>query len=154
VTGLQSKQVAEEPAVAGDGRAQRQKLRWLVHLGLLATISVSLAFEPVIAVHVVVGLAFVGLVLAHVFQRRKTSANLARRLVRPRSLGSRAGRLALADAALMAVSAMMLASGFWDLFAGQPTKIRWHAITGVLLAVMTAVHTLRRRSRLRASNVR
>jgi hypothetical protein len=54
----------------------------------------------------------------------------------------------------MAVTLVMLASGFWDLFVGHPTKIRWHAITGVLLAVTVVVHTLRRRSRLRASNVR
>lgn len=44
----------------------------------------------------------------------------------------------------------MLVSGFWDWFAGHPTKIRWHAITGVVLPV----HTARRRSRLRRSRVR
>jgi hypothetical protein len=121
---------------------------------LLVTITVSLAFEPFIAIHVFVGLAVIGLVVAHLLQRRRTSANLARRLLRPRSLGRRGGRLAPADAALVAVSGAMLTSGFWDLFAAHPTKIRWHAVTGVLLAIMVAAHTLRRLSRLRASNVR
>jgi hypothetical protein len=46
------------------------------------------AFEPVVAVHVIVGLAFVALVLAHLLQRRKTSANLARRFVRPGASGA------------------------------------------------------------------
>lgn len=65
-----------------------------------------------------------------------------------------AGRLALADLLLAVITAGMLASGFWDWFAEHPTKIRWHAITGVVLAILLAVHTIRRRSRLRRSAVR
>jgi len=48
----------------------------------------------------------------------------------------------------------MLVSGFWDWSAGHPTKIRWHAITGVMLAILLLAHTVRRRSRLRRSAVR
>jgi hypothetical protein len=48
----------------------------------------------------------------------------------------------------------MLASGFWDWSAGHPTRIRWHAISGIVLTVLLAVHTVRRRSRLRRSKVR
>jgi hypothetical protein len=48
----------------------------------------------------------------------------------------------------------MLASGLRDWLAGHPTRIRWHAITGVALTALLAVHTARRRSRLRRSEVR
>jgi hypothetical protein len=64
------------------------------------------------------------------------------------------GRLAMADAVLTALTVVMLASGLWDWVDGHPTRIRWHAITGVLLAGFLGVHTLRRSSRLRASTLR
>lgn len=130
--------------------------RWLVHLGLVGTTIVSLVFEPLIlAIHIAVGLAFAVLAIAHLVQRRRVSARLLARLSRPgRTLAGPAGRLALADALLAALAAGMLASGFWDWLAGHPTRIRWHAITGVALAVLLVVHTARRRSRLRRSKVR
>ena len=61
----------------------------------------------------------------------RVSARLLARLSRPgRTLAGPAGRLALADALLAAMTAGMLASGFWDWSAGHPTRIRWHAISG------------------------
>jgi len=48
----------------------------------------------------------------------------------------------------------MLVSGFWDWSAGHPTRIRWHAVTGIVLAILLLIHTVRRRSRLRGSSVR
>ncbi len=135
--------------------ARRALYRWLVHLGLMATVVVSLIFEPlVLTIHIVVGLAFVALVGAHLAQRRQVSANLAARLARVTALWRPAGRLALADAVLAVVTLAMLASGFWDWFAGHPTRIRWHALTGVALAILLAIHTVRRWSRLRRSRVR
>jgi hypothetical protein len=130
--------------------------RWLVHLGLVGTTIVSLVFEPLIlAIHIAVGLAFAVLAVTHLVQRRRVSARLLARLSRPgRTLAGPAGRLALADALLAALAAGMLASGFWDWLAGHPTRIRWHAITGVALTVLLVVHTARRRSRLRRSKVR
>ena len=116
----------------------------------------ALVFGPLIlAIHVVLGLAFAVLAAAHLVQRRRVSARLLARLGRPgRILTGPAGRLALADALLAAMTAGMLASGFWDWLAGHPTRIRWHAISGVVLTVLLAVHTARRRSRLRRSKVR
>lgn len=130
--------------------------RWLVHLGLVGTTIVSLVFEPLIlAIHIAVGLAFAVLSVAHLVQRRRVSARLLTRLSRPgRTLAGPAGRLALADVLLAALAAGMLASGFWDWLAGHPTRIRWHAITGVALTALLVVHTARRRSRLRRSKVR
>jgi hypothetical protein len=125
-----------------------------VHLGLITTTVVSLVFEPVLAVHVVVGLAFVALVVGHVVQRRRVSATLAARLVWVGTFRLPAYRLAAADALLAVLTVAMLVSGLWDWFAGHPTRIRWHAITGVVLAGVLVVHTVRRRRRLRSSQVR
>jgi len=111
-----------------------------------------MAFEPlVLAIHIAVGLAFAVLAGMHLVQRRRVSAGL---LARVRILARPAGRLALADLLLVLVTAGMLVSGFWDWFAGHPTKIRWHAITGVVLAILLLAHTVRRRRRLRRSAVR
>jgi hypothetical protein len=152
---------ADEPTAAAGQRARqraaarRALFRWLVHLGLIATVVVSLVFEPlVLTIHIVVGLAFAVLVGAHLVQRRRVSARLAARLVRVAGLSRPAGRLALADALLAMVTLAMLVSGFWDWFSGHPTRIRWHALTGVALAILLAFHTIRRWSRLRRSAVR
>lgn len=142
--------------VAGDRDVvvRRRTYRWLVHLALLATVTVSLVLEPLLTVHAVLGFAFVGLVVVHVVQRRRTSARLARRLPRIAAWSSPSGRLALADALLAALTVAMLASGLYDWLAGHPTRIRWHALTGVALAGFLVVHTLRRRTRVRGSSVR
>jgi hypothetical protein len=135
--------------------ARRALLRWLVHLGLIGTLIVSLVFEPlVLTIHIAVGLVFAVLAGLHLAQRRRVSARLLARLARVRVLAGPAGRLALADLLLAVITAGMLASGFWDWFAGRPTKIRWHAITGVVLAILLVAHTIRRRSLLRRSAVR
>lgn len=129
--------------------------RWWVHLGLLVTVVISLLFEGfMLTVHIAVGFVFVALVVVHLAQRRQVSTNLASRLLRVRGLHRPAGRLAVSDAFLTAVTVAMLVSGFWDWSAGHPTRIRWHAYTGVALAVLVLVHTLRRRRRLRRSQVR
>jgi hypothetical protein len=138
-----------------DRAGRRARLRWLVHLGLIVTVVISLIFEPIVlTIHIVIGLGFGLLVAAHLIQRRHVSANLAARLLRITGLARPADRLALADTLLTALTVAMLVSGFWDWFAGHPTRIRWHALTGVALTVVLVVHTVRRRSRLRRSKVR
>ena len=140
---------------SGQDEARRAALRWLVHLGLIATVVASLVFEPlVLTIHIAVGLVFVALTGMHLAQRRRVSVRLLSRLARIRALARPAGRLALADALLAVITAGMLISGFWDWFAGHPTKVRWHAITGVVLAILLLIHTARRWPRLRRSKIR
>lgn len=115
---------------------------------------ISLLLEPLLTLHIVLGLLFVAFVAAHLLQRRRVSVSLARRFGSLPGLLGPGGRLAVADAALTVLTAAMLASGLWDWLDGHPTRIRWHAITGVLLAGFLVVHTVRRRGRLRASAVR
>jgi len=128
--------------------------RWWVHAGLIATALTSLVLEPSLALHIAFGCAFIALVVGHLLQRRRVSRSLARRLVHPRELRCPAGRLAIADSVLLVVTLVMLGSGVWDWSAGHPTKIRWHAIFGVVLAAYLVVHSVRRRSRLRTSTIR
>jgi hypothetical protein len=129
-------------------------LRWWVHLGLMVSVGVSLAFEFVLTVHIVVGLLFVVLVMCHLAQRRRMSTTLVRRLTRFTTTQSRLGRMALSDALLTLLTLGMLASGFIDVALGHPTKIRWHALLGVALSAYLVVHTWRRRKRLKSSVVR
>lgn len=138
----------------GRDRTRRQQLRWLVHLGLMVALVVSLVFETDQFIHILLGLIFVALVVAHLWQRRRTSLGLVRRLAKIGQLYKRPGRLALSDLVLALLTAVMVVSGFWDWIAGHPTKIRWHAITGIALTVYVLAHTVRRRRRLRSSKVR
>ena len=136
-------------AVVASGRR-----RWWVHLVLIATAATSLVLEPMLTLHIGLGLVFVAFVGAHLVQRRRVSVSLAGRFRSVRGMAGPSGRMAMADAVLTALTLGMLASGLWDWADGHPTRIRWHAITGVLLAGFLGVHTLRRRTRLRSSTVR
>jgi hypothetical protein len=135
-------------------RTRRTLLRWLVHVSLIGSVILSLVLEPVLTLHVVFGVVFVLLVACRLVQRRRISKRLAVRLLKVRSYLLPGSRLALADGFLLIITSAMLISGFWDLWAPHHTKIRWHAITGVLLTVFLVVHTLRRWRRLRFSQIR
>jgi hypothetical protein len=129
-------------------------LRWWVHLGLMASVIVSLVFEFILTVHIVVGLIFVALVVCHLVQRRRISTKLLRRLTQLTTAQSRLGRMAVSDALLAVLTLAMLVSGFVDVALGHPTQIRWHALLGVALSVYLVVHTWRRRKRLKSSAIR
>ena len=135
-------------------QTRRRAVRWLVHIGLIGSAIVSLVLEPILVLHVIFGVLFVFLVACHLAQRRRISKRLAVRLLKARGLLLPGSRLALADGFLFIVTSAMLISGFWDLWAPHHTKIRWHAITGVVMTVFLIVHTVRRRARLRMSNIR
>lgn len=135
-------------------RSRRSAQRWLVHVTLIGSAIVSLVLEPVLTLHVAFGLVFVLFVGCHLAQRRRISKRLAGRLLKFRDLLAPPGRLALADGFLFIITLAMLVSGFWDLWAPHHTKIRWHAITGVALTLYLVVHSVRRRRRLRLSEIR
>ncbi|MBS2965456.1 hypothetical protein KGA66_20560 [Actinocrinis puniceicyclus] len=143
------------PRAAGHDPGTRRRAagrRWLVHVLLIVTLGFCLLFEAVLTLHILLGFVFVYLIAAHLWQRKRTSMSLLNRLRRPGGWHRPAGRLALADAVLLALTAVMFVSGLWD-WQLQRTTIRWHALSGVLLTIVTVVHTVRRRRRLRSSAI-
>ena len=138
------------PASGGLSRriAGRPLRRWLTDIVLLALGVISLAFEPFsIAVHSIIGLAFVGLVGPHLWGRRRWIAATVAGLRERRRMGLRR-RWSLTQAAvLLALALIVTASGLWD-WLGVPTRIRYHAISGVLLIGVTGWHAWTRRRSL------
>jgi Flp pilus assembly protein TadB len=120
----------------------------------MVSVVVSLCFEFVLTVHIVVGLVFVAFVVGHLVQRRRISTKLLRRLKKFTTAQPKLGRMAASDALLGVLTVAMLVSGFVDVALGHPTQIRWHALLGVALTVYLVVHTLRRRARLKSSAIR
>ena len=135
-------------------QSHRSALRWFVHVTLIGSAITSLVLEPVLSLHVAFGVVFVLFVGLHLAQRRRISKRLAVRLLKVQKLLAPPGRLALADGFLFVITMAMLVSGFWDLWAPHHTKIRWHAITGVVLTAFLVAHTVRRWRRLRFSQIR
>jgi hypothetical protein len=143
--------------------------RFLVHLVLLATFAASLATVTVMTEgwpHLVVGSAFVGLVLIHVVQRRHTVARLLGNLGRPLTWLKRRGRLAWSDLVLALLTVNVLVSGSYDLATGNQVilhphaigipfrDIGWHVSAALLLVAYLCVHVARRWGRIRRSVIR
>jgi hypothetical protein len=153
------------------GRAARSRSKWsartrfAVHLGLLCSAAAALGTLQLLHVqvryHTVVGLAFVGLVLVHLAQRRHTLARMAKGIVRPRKRVERRIRLTVSDVLLFVITVNVLVSGIVDWSRGAPTQVplpapfyRWHLDSGIILVVYLTVHVWRRKKRLRRSTIR
>jgi hypothetical protein len=139
--------------------------RWLVHLGLLALLAASLGTLQLLhirnAIHADVGLAFAGLVVVHLVQRRHRLARMLAQLTRFRSRVERELRLLASDAILTFITINVVLSGILDWGRGTPLAFplprpfaRWHLTSSVVLVVYLAVHVSRRWRRLRRSTVR
>ena len=152
--------------VPADRRTVRgARSRFAVHLGLLFSIVASIGTLQLlhvrIAYHTVVGLVFVGLVVVHLVQRRRTVARMATRLVRARTFGERTIRLAVSDLILLFITLNVLLSGILDWSRGEPIQLplpppfyRWHLDSGLALVIYLAVHVWHRRKRFRRSTIR
>jgi hypothetical protein len=150
---------------ADRGTAWRARSRWAAHLGLLCSAAAALGTLQLlhvrIAIHTDVGLLFVGLVLVHLAQRRRTLARMATQLARARTFAERRIRLAVSDVMLLFITLNVLVSGILDWSRGVPIQLplpkpfhRWHLVSGLVLVVYLAVHVWRRRKRLRRSTIR
>jgi len=136
-----------------------------VHLGLLLSAAASLVTLQLLHVrqeyHIVVGLVFVGLVVVHLAQRRRTIARMATQIVRTKTSVERRLRLAVSDLMLFFITANVLVSGVVDWRRGAPTQLplpapfyRWHLDSGAALVIYLVVHFWRRRKRLWRSTIR
>jgi hypothetical protein len=147
-----------------DRRTARRALsRFAVHLGLLGTAAAALVTLQLlhvrVALHADVGLVFVGFVVLHLAQRRRTLARMATRVVRAPA-SARSIRFALSDVVLFVITMNVLVSGVVDWSRGAPTQLplprpfyRWHLDSGLALVIYLAVHVWRRRRRLRRSSI-
>jgi hypothetical protein len=139
--------------------------RFAIHLGLLVSAAASLGTLQLlhvrVAFHTVIGLVFVGLVVVHLAQRRRTLARMAVQFVRARTFVERRIRLAVSDLLLLFLTLNVLVSGIVDWGRGSPTRVplpmpfsRWHLDAGLVLVIYLAVHVWRRRKQLRRSTIR
>jgi hypothetical protein len=154
--------------MAGDQIAATDRYsarRWWVHLGLMVSFAVSVLVVLARAgtgLHIFAALCFVGLLGAHLAQRRRALRALAGDLGRPATWRTARGRLALADGVLVFLAANVVASGVADWVSVRPVMVampgmaplNWHTTTSLLLIVYLAIHVVRRRARLRRSRIR
>src|ERR1700688_2562862 len=144
--------------------AWRARSRWLVHLGLLAFLAAALGTLQLLhirnAIHADVGLAFAGLVVIHLAQRRHRIARMLAQLRRFRPRVELELRLLASDASLTFITINVVVSGILDWGRGAPLLLplplpfeRWHLTSSVVLVVYLAVHVWRRRKRLRPSTI-
>jgi hypothetical protein len=146
--------------------AWRTRSRWLVHLGLLAFAAAALGTLQLLhirnAIHADVGLAFAGLVIVHLTQRRHWIARMFAQLRRSRRRVARELRRLASDAILAFVTVNVVVSGILDWDRGAPLLLpllpqpfdRWHLLSSVVLVVYLAIHVSRRWKRLRRSTIR
>lgn len=140
--------------------------RWLVHLGLLVFAAAALGTLQLLhirnAIHADVGLAFAGLVIIRLAQRRHRIAGMFARLWGLRRRVVRELRLLASDAILAFVTVNVVISGILDWNRGAPTLLpalprpfdRWHLLSSAALVVYLVIHVSRRWRRLRRSTIR
>ena len=122
--------------------------RWIVYFFMYWTAAISIAFQRQLTIHEFVGFAFVPFVVAHLLQRWEQFKGLLRQLLKVKKILATIYRKALNDLALVILTLGMLVSGIWDWRLGHPTRVRWHAIFGVLLLIDLLVHAFRRRRKI------
>lgn len=139
--------------------------RWLVHLGLLALLGASFGTLQLLhirnAIHADVGLAFAGLVVVHLGQRRHRLTRMMAQLMRLRPRIRRELRLLASGTILLIITINVVVSGIIDWGRGEPTRLplpqplgRWHLTSSAVLVVYLIVHVSRRWRRLRRPTVR
>jgi len=139
--------------------------RGVVHLGLLVTVAGALATLTILyirnAIHSDIGLAFVGLVVVHLVQRRRTIGQMFSQFRRVQAIVKRRIRLAGSDMLLAFITLNVLVSGIWDWSRGEPIQLplvphpfdRWHLLSGAALVLYLILHVWHRRRRLRGSTI-
>jgi hypothetical protein len=143
----------------------RSGSRWLVHLGLLATVAAAFGTLQLLhirnAIHADVGLAFAGLVIVHLAQRRHRVARLVTQLGRARPLVVSELRLLASDSVLAFLAVNVVVSGIIDWGRGAPLTLpfpppfgRWHLLSSIALVGYLVVHVSRRWRRIRRSTIR
>ncbi len=159
--------------VPARGRANATtRRRWLVHVVLIVGF-LAAAVSPIFLSrrylgnsgttdHAIICLIVFGLVVVHLYQRRRTVRRLATQLLRGRDAGTPRSSPAGTDLVLGLLTLNAMVSGLADYLVGHPIYLpipgpyvlqKWHAISAVVLVVYVATHVIRRRRRLRLSHI-
>jgi len=137
-----------------------------VHLALLAFAAAALGSLQLLhirnAIHVDIRLAFAGLAIVHLAQRRQRIVRMFAQLVDLHSRVESELRLLALDEILAFVTADVAASEILDWGRGAPTLLpglpglldRWHLLSSVVFFVYLTVHVSRRWKRIRRSTIR
>jgi hypothetical protein len=119
--------------------------RWLIDMLLIAGGVVSLVFEPLaIAIHSIVGLVFIATIGPHLWHRRAWIRGISSRIRQRRRLSARLRWSAWQSVLLLVLAIVVTVSGLWD-WLDVPTRIRWHALSGVILVGVVVRHAWTRR---------
>ena len=140
-------------------------MRWVVHLLLLISILCVLVtiitVNAYLTLHIILGLIFVGLIGAHLYQRKNTVGFLTKQLVSRGGKSRQKSGLARSDAILLFFFLLMFVTGILDWINGSPVRLPFpppfnllHKFAGLVLLIYVIVHFLRRRSRLRRSTIK
>jgi hypothetical protein len=139
------------PTAAGRPRPRsrlwpgRTRRRWLIDILLIAGGLVSVVFEPFsVGIHSIIGLIFAGTVGPHQWHRRSWTRGTLSRLRQRRRLSAKVHWSLAQSFLLLALVAVVTASGLYD-WLDVRTRIRWHAISSVILIVVAARHGWTRR---------
>jgi hypothetical protein len=144
-----------------------EQTRWYVHLVLLASLAgslISLIFlSHSITVHVVIGVLFMVMMLLHLLQRRRAIAGLFKRFIGVRTRTRVTTRLAVSDIILELLALNVLVSGTIDIVRHQATRLtlaglppgldQWHKLAAIVFVLYAVVHIIRRRKKLRHSQI-
>lgn len=112
--------------------------------------------------HAVICLVVLALVLAHLAQRRHTLKRLVAQLLHRGNAGARGRSLASSDLVLLVLTLNAMASGTVDYLVGHtiyvpvpgpPILQKWHAMSSLVLLIYVSTHVIRRRRRLRLSQI-
>ena len=115
-----------------------------------------------IGLHVIVGLAFAGLVIVNLRQRKNRIRGLMAHFKTAANWAHHGGRLAWSDLILFFISLNLIVSGIADYLKGGrgifiniglPKEIRWHSPWAILVLVYLLIHVGRRMKRFRNSRV-
>jgi heme exporter protein D len=162
--------IRSKPGSRGDSIARN---RWLVHLALIlgflaAVISAIFLSRKYFGHsgttdHSIIGLLFLGLVIVHLTQRRRTVRRLLSQLFDGRNATEHRSHLAESDTTLWILTMNAMVSGVADFVVGHTVFLpipgpnilqKWHAMSVLVLLVYVIVHVVRRRKRLRTSHIR
>jgi hypothetical protein len=147
--------------------------RWLVHLTLIlgflaAVISAIFLSRKYLGHsgttdHSIIGLLVLVIVIVHLTQRRHTVRRLISRLFGRQSSTGHRSRRAESDMILWILTLNAMVSGVADFVVGHTIFLpvpgpnifqKWHAMSVLVLLVYVIVHVVRRRGRLRTSQIR